>query len=56
MCSGKTYKIKIFIIYAWHLRGMKLEEPVIHISGRENTYKILVGRLLDKYLDLNGRL
>jgi hypothetical protein len=36
--------------------GMKLEEPVIHVSGQENACKILVGKLLDKYLDLNGRM
>jgi len=38
------------------LRGMKLERPVIPISGQEYAYKILVGKFLDKYLDLNGRL
>jgi hypothetical protein len=35
---------------------MKLEEPVIHMSGQENANKILVGKLLDKYLYLNGRM
>jgi len=38
------------------LRGMKLKGPVIRVSGRENAYKILVGKLLDKYLDLSNRL